>query len=118
MDAMRKRFRELHAAGTFVMPNAWDVGSALVLQRAGFEALATTSSGLAASLGKADQQVTRDELVTHVTAVAAAITVPLSVDAERLFAETAEGIAETVGLLAAASRRRTLCPVRSRARRG
>ncbi|MDI6097097.1 isocitrate lyase/phosphoenolpyruvate mutase family protein [Actinoplanes sp. NEAU-A12] len=99
---MRKRFRELHSAGTFVMPNAWDVGSARVLRQAGFEALATTSSGLAASLGKQDQQVTRDELVAHVTAVTAAIAVPLSVDSERLFAETADGIAETVDLLAAA----------------
>ena len=102
MDAMRKRFRELHSAGTFVMPNAWDVGSARVLQQAGFEALATTSSGLAASLGKLDQQVTRDELVTHVAAVTAAIAVPLSVDSERLFAATDDGIAETVDLLAAA----------------
>lgn len=102
MDAARKRFRELHAAGTFVMPNAWDVGSARVLRQAGFAAVATTSSGLAASLGKLDQQVTRDELVTHVTAVAAAVDVPVSVDSEWLFADTAEGIAETVRLLAEA----------------
>jgi 2-methylisocitrate lyase-like PEP mutase family enzyme len=102
MDAVRKRFRELHAAGTFVMPNAWDVGSARVLRQAGFAALATTSSGLAASLGKLDQQVTRDELAAHVTAVAAAVDVPVSVDSEWLFADTAEGIAETVALLAAA----------------
>jgi 2-methylisocitrate lyase-like PEP mutase family enzyme len=102
MDSVRKRFRELHAAGTFVMPNAWDVGSARVLRQAGFPAVATTSSGLAAGLGKLDQQVTRDELVAHVTAVAAAIDVPVSVDSEWLFADTADGIAETVDLLAAA----------------
>jgi 2-methylisocitrate lyase-like PEP mutase family enzyme len=102
MDSVRKRFRELHAAGTFVMPNVWDVGSARVLRQAGFAALATTSSGLAASLGKLDQQVTRDELVTQVTVIAAAVGVPLSVDSEWLFADTADGIAETVGLLAAA----------------
>jgi 2-methylisocitrate lyase-like PEP mutase family enzyme len=102
MGSVRERFRELHAAGTFVMPNAWDVGSAKVLVSSGFAAVATTSSGLAASLGKRDQQVTRDELLAHVTAVASAIAVPVSVDAERLFAGTAAGIAETVGLLAAA----------------
>jgi 2-methylisocitrate lyase-like PEP mutase family enzyme len=102
MDAVRKRFRELHAAGTFVMPNAWDVGSARVLRQAGSVALATTSSGLAASLGKLDQQVTRDELLAHVTAVVAAVDVPVSVDSEWLFADTPEGIAETVGLLAEA----------------
>jgi 2-methylisocitrate lyase-like PEP mutase family enzyme len=102
MGSVRERFRELHATGTFVMPNAWDVGSAKVLVSAGFAAVATTSSGLAASLGKRDQQVTRDELVAHVTAVTAAVDVPVSVDAERLFADTPAGIAETVDLLAAA----------------
>ncbi|GIE34378.1 2-methylisocitrate lyase [Actinoplanes italicus] len=102
MGSVRERFRELHATGTFVMPNAWDAGSARVLASLGFEAVATTSSGLAASLGKRDQQVTRDELVTHVAAVSAAVGVPVSVDAERLYADTAAGIAETVDLLAAA----------------
>ncbi|HWS31346.1 MAG TPA: isocitrate lyase/phosphoenolpyruvate mutase family protein [Actinoplanes sp.] len=91
-------FRDLHATGTFVIPNAWDVGSARMLEAAGFAAVATTSSGLAASLGKLDQQVTRDELVTHVAAVAAALTVPVSVDGERLF----DDVAGTVGLLAEA----------------
>jgi 2-methylisocitrate lyase-like PEP mutase family enzyme len=102
MGSVRERFRELHATGTFVMPNAWDAGSARVLVSLGFAAVATTSSGLAASLGKRDQQVTRDELVAHVAAVSAAIGVPVSVDAERLYADTAAGIAETVDLLAAA----------------
>ncbi|MEU4619235.1 isocitrate lyase/phosphoenolpyruvate mutase family protein [Actinoplanes sp. NPDC023801] len=102
MRSVRERFRRLHSTGTFVMPNAWDAGSARVLATTGFAAVATTSSGLAASLGKRDQQVTRDELVAHVTAVTAAVGVPVSVDAERLFADTAGGIAETVDLLAAA----------------
>ncbi|GID59693.1 2-methylisocitrate lyase [Actinoplanes couchii] len=69
-----------------------------MLEAAGFPAVATTSSGLAASLGKLDQQVTRDELVTHVAAVASALTVPLSVDGERLF----DDVAGTVDLLAGA----------------
>jgi 2-methylisocitrate lyase-like PEP mutase family enzyme len=96
------RFRALHEAGTFLLPNPWDVGSARLLESLGFAALATTSSGLAASLGKLDQQVTRDELVAHVAAVTAAVGIPLNVDAERCFAETAAGIAETVDLLAEA----------------
>ena len=61
----RARFRELHAREQlFVMPNPWDVGSAKLLESCGFEALATTSAGFAWSLGKLDQQVTRDELRT------------------------------------------------------
>ncbi|MCY1139893.1 isocitrate lyase/phosphoenolpyruvate mutase family protein [Actinoplanes sp. Pm04-4] len=99
---MRDRFHALHESGTFLLPNPWDVGSARVLESLGFQALATTSSGLAASLGKRDQQVTRAELVAHVAAVTAAVTVPLNVDAERCFADAPDGIAETIDLLAEA----------------
>jgi 2-methylisocitrate lyase-like PEP mutase family enzyme len=102
MTDLRDRFRGLHAAGTFLLPNPWDAGSARLLESLGFPALATTSSGLAASLGKRDQQVTRDELVAHVAALTAAVGIPLNVDAERCFADTPDGIAETVDLLAAA----------------
>ncbi|WP_250007417.1 isocitrate lyase/phosphoenolpyruvate mutase family protein [Actinoplanes sp. M2I2] len=99
---MRDRFRALHDSGTFLLPNPWDAGSARLLESLGFEALATTSSGLAASLGQADQQVSRDELVAHVAALTAAVRIPLNVDAERCFADTPEGIAETVDQLAEA----------------
>ncbi len=102
MREIRDRFRSLHESGTFLLPNPWDVGSARLLGTLGFPALATTSSGLAASLGKPDQQVTRDELVAHVAAVTAAVRIPLNVDAERCFADTPDGIAETVDLLAGA----------------
>lgn len=99
----RARFAELHRRdGVFVLPNPWDVGSAKLLAHLGFEALATTSAGLAWSLGKQDQQVTRDELVAHVAMLAAATDLPLTVDSERLFADDLAGIAETVGLLLAA----------------
>jgi 2-methylisocitrate lyase-like PEP mutase family enzyme len=99
----RARFRELHAReGLFVMPNAWDAGSARLLASLGCEALATTSSGCAAALGRHDGQVSRDELVLHVAALAAATPLPLSVDSERLFAEDLDGVAETVRLLAEA----------------
>ncbi|WP_127548384.1 isocitrate lyase/phosphoenolpyruvate mutase family protein [Actinoplanes sp. OR16] len=102
MTNVRERFRDLHESGTFIIPNPWDVGSGRLLESWGFPALATTSSGLAASLGKLDQQVTRDELVAHVRALTAAVSIPVNVDAERCFADTADGIAETTDLLAEA----------------
>jgi 2-methylisocitrate lyase-like PEP mutase family enzyme len=92
-------FSELHRDGIFVMPNPWDRGSALVLEEMGFPALATTSAGLGRSLGKDDQQVTRDELVWHVAELTGVLSVPLNVDAERLYPDEPGGIAETVRLL-------------------
>jgi 2-methylisocitrate lyase-like PEP mutase family enzyme len=96
------RFRELHAGGTFLIPNAWDVASAKLFAADGAVALATTSSGLAATLGRADQHVTRDELVAHVAALASATEVPLSVDAEDGYATGTKGVAKTVRMLAEA----------------
>ena len=99
----RERFRELHAGQElFVMPNPWDVGSAKLLAACGFPALATTSAGFAWALGKHDQQVTRDELVAHVAALAAATPLPLNVDSERCYPDDTGGVAETVRLLAEA----------------
>ena len=82
------------------MPNPWDLGSALLLQSRGFPALATTSAGFAWTLGKLDTEVTRDELVEHVRALAGVTTVPLNVDSERLYPDDPGGVAETVRLLA------------------
>lgn len=96
------RFRTLHASGLFIMPNAWDVGSARILATVGFSAIATTSSGHAASLGRSDQQVTLAELIAHVEALVAAVDIPLSVDAERCFADDPAGVADTVRLIARA----------------
>ncbi len=93
-------FRALHAEGTFLIPNPWDVGSARYLAWRGVQALATTSSGFAATLGRLDQQTTRDELVAHVAAITAAVDIPVNVDAERCFAEDQAGVATTVRLLA------------------
>lgn len=99
----RARFRELHAREQlFVMPNPWDAGSARMLATLGFEALATTSAGFAWSIGKADQHVTRDELVAHVAQLAAATPLPLNVDSERCYPEDPGGVAETVRRLAEA----------------
>ena len=84
------------------MPNPWDPGAARLLAALGFEALATTSAGLAWSLGKLDQQVSRDELGVHVAALAQATPLPLNVDGERCFPDEAGGVAQTVALLAEA----------------
>jgi len=83
------------------MPNAWDVGSALVLQSLGFDAIATTSSGFAAALGRHDQNVTLAELAVHVAAVCEAVDIPLSVDAEAGYSDDADGLGWTLGQLAA-----------------
>jgi 2-methylisocitrate lyase-like PEP mutase family enzyme len=96
---VNEAFRTLHAAGTFVIPNPWDIPSARLLEHLGFRALATTSSGFAASLGRADQHVTRDELVAHVAALTAAVSIPVSVDAERGYAAATAGVADTVRML-------------------
>jgi 2-methylisocitrate lyase-like PEP mutase family enzyme len=99
----RSRFGTLHARDElFVMPNPWDIGSARLLESCGFEALATTSAGFAWSLGRLDQTVTRDELVAHVAALAAATSVPLNVDSERCYPDDPGGVAATVSLLAEA----------------
>lgn len=83
------------------MPNAWDVGSALVLQSLGFEAVATTSSGFAASLGRHDQSVTLAELAVHVADLCNALDIPLSIDAEAGYSRDLDGLPRTVGQLAA-----------------
>ncbi len=100
-DSLGHRFADLHREGTFLMPNAWDIGSAKVLASLGFPAIATTSSGFAASLGRMDQETSLDELVTHVGALTSAVEIPLSVDAENGYAPTSAGVAETVDRLAA-----------------
>jgi 2-methylisocitrate lyase-like PEP mutase family enzyme len=98
--ARNARFHQMHASGTFIIPNPYDIGSARLLEGMGFTALATTSAGFAGTLGRLDMAITRDELVPHVAALAAAVEVPLNVDAERCFSETPEGIAETIAMLA------------------
>ncbi|MGH7462144.1 MAG: isocitrate lyase/phosphoenolpyruvate mutase family protein, partial [Longimicrobiales bacterium] len=65
VQTKRAAFRALHAEGCFVLPNPWDVGSAVLLTQLGFPALATTSSGFAWSLGRQDNHVSLDEALTH-----------------------------------------------------
>lgn len=97
-----ERFRALHDNGLFVMPNAWDAGSAKLLEHLGFPALATTSSGHAGSLGRLDQRVRRDELLAHTEQLAAAVGIPLNVDAEGCFPDEPGGVARTVEMITAA----------------
>ncbi|MDQ3310734.1 MAG: isocitrate lyase/phosphoenolpyruvate mutase family protein [Actinomycetota bacterium] len=99
---MTTRFGELHRSDMFVMPNAWDAGSAKLLESLGAVAIATTSSGFAASLGRPDMSVTRDEVVAHTAALAGAVDIPLSVDAERGYGATPDDVATTVAQLAGA----------------
>jgi 2-methylisocitrate lyase-like PEP mutase family enzyme len=102
MTTSTDRFRSLHADGTFVMPNPYDLGSARLLAALGFQALASTSAGFAATLGRLDMMVGREELLDHVDALAAATDLPLNVDSERCYAEDLAGVTETVELLAEA----------------
>lgn len=91
-----ERFLALHRPGQpLLLPNPWDVGSARLLASLGFEALATTSSGFAATLGRLDGSVTRQEALEHAAAIAAATDLPVSADLENGFADTPEGVAET-----------------------
>ncbi|MEP7112380.1 MAG: isocitrate lyase/phosphoenolpyruvate mutase family protein [Ilumatobacteraceae bacterium] len=102
MTTSTDRFRALHTDGTFVMPNPHDLGSARLLAALGFPALASTSSGFAATLGRLDMTVSRDELLDHVGSLTTATDLPLNVDSERCYADDLPGVVETVQLLAQA----------------
>ena len=90
-------FLALHQAGQpLVMPNPYDAGSARVLAASGFAALATTSSGFAATMGRRDHKVTRDEALSGGASIAAAVDVPVSADLENGFADDPAGVAATI----------------------
>ena len=93
-----ERFRALHAGDPFVIPNPWDAGSARALAALGFEALATTSSGFAFTLGRLDGSATLDEVAAHVAALSEATDLPVSVDLENGY----DSPAETIRRIAAA----------------
>src|SRR5260370_28218551 len=96
-------FLDLHRRGTpLLMPNPWDRGSARLLASLGFAALATTSSGFAATLGKLDGSVTRDEAIEHSAWIAGGTDLPVSADLEDCYADDPEGVAETGRLALAA----------------
>ena len=95
-------FRALHEGDPFVIPNPWDVGSARVLEALGFEALATTSSGFAFTLGRLDGQATLDDVVAHVAKLDRATGLPVSVDLENGYAPDAAGVAHAIERVAGA----------------
>lgn len=94
----RRTFRRLHASGCFVIPNPWDLGSALYLQSLGFKALATTSSGFAWSQGRSDGDVALDTALAHFESLVAATDVPVNADFESGFSSDAAGVAASVAL--------------------
>jgi len=96
------RFRALHEGEPFVIPNPWDAGTARVLEALGFEALATTSSGFAFTLGRLDGSVNLAEIEAHVRMLDAATSLPLSVDLENGYGPRPEDAAEAIRRVAAA----------------
>jgi 2-methylisocitrate lyase-like PEP mutase family enzyme len=98
-----RRFRALHERkSAFIIPNPYDVGTALLLAHLGFEALATTSAGYAFTLGKRDGGLTREQALTGARTIAAATDLPVSADLENGFGDAPAAAAETIRLAAAA----------------
>jgi methylisocitrate lyase len=95
------RFRQLHESGCFVIPNPWDLGSARLLEQLGFPALATTSSGFAWSLGRPDNHVSLDEVLSHFRAIAQGVGIPVNADFENGFAIEPPGVYANVAAAAA-----------------
>ncbi|MEO7987762.1 MAG: isocitrate lyase/phosphoenolpyruvate mutase family protein [Gemmatimonadales bacterium] len=103
MDVNENRiaeFHRLHSTGCFVMPNPWDAGSARALEQLGFKALATTSAGLAWTLGRTDTHVTRDEVLDHLRLIVGAVTVPVNADFEGGYAVDPADVAANVTMAA------------------
>jgi 2-methylisocitrate lyase-like PEP mutase family enzyme len=92
----RVTFRKLHESGCFIIPNPFDPGSARALQHLGFKALASTSAGFAWTIAKADNRVTVDEVCDHLTALCAAVDIPVNADFEGGFAHEPEKVGVNV----------------------
>jgi 2-methylisocitrate lyase-like PEP mutase family enzyme len=92
----RTIFRKMHESGCFVLPNPWDAGSARALQHLGFKAIASTSAGFAWSIGKADNRVTLEEVLQHLTMLCSAVDLPVNADFEGGFAHEADKVAANV----------------------
>jgi 2-methylisocitrate lyase-like PEP mutase family enzyme len=91
-------FRAMHESGCFVLPNPWDIGTAIYLEHLGFEALATTSAGFAFSRGKRDGGVPRDEMLAHIREIVEATSLPVNADFLAGYADEPEGVATNVRL--------------------
>jgi 2-methylisocitrate lyase-like PEP mutase family enzyme len=97
-NAAAAKFRAMHESGCFVLPNPWDIGTAIYLEHLGFKALATTSAGFAFSRGKPDGAVPRDEMLAHVREVVEATALPVNADFLNGFAHNPEELASNVKL--------------------
>jgi 2-methylisocitrate lyase-like PEP mutase family enzyme len=91
-------FRTLHDSGCFVLPNPWDLGTAIYLERLGFKALATTSAGFAFSRGKPDGGIPRDQMLAHIREIVDATELPVNADFMAGYADEPEGLATNVQL--------------------
>src|ERR1043166_7667840 len=92
------KFRALHESGCFVLPNPWDMGTAIYLEHLGFKALATTSAGFAFSRGKPDGAVPRDEMLAHIREIVAATPLPVNADFMAGYGDEPQGVAGNVRL--------------------
>jgi len=92
------KFRAMHESGCFVLPNPWDIGTAIYLEHLGFKALATTSAGFAFSRGKRDGGVPRDEMLAHIREIVEATALPVNADFLNGFADKPEEVAANVKL--------------------
>ncbi|QJP13304.1 isocitrate lyase/phosphoenolpyruvate mutase family protein [Starkeya sp. ORNL1] len=97
MNDKATAFRQLHdEPGTFIIPNPWDIGTARILAALGFPALATTSAGMAFSLGGAEGATPREDVLSHCRAIVGATPLPVSADLEKGFGDSPESAAETI----------------------
>jgi 2-methylisocitrate lyase-like PEP mutase family enzyme len=95
------KFRAMHESGCFVLPNPWDIGTAIYLEHLGFQALATTSAGFAFSRGKRDGAVPRDEMLEHIREIVEATSLPINADFLAGYADDPEDVAANVRLCVA-----------------
>jgi 2-methylisocitrate lyase-like PEP mutase family enzyme len=96
--SLAAKFRELHESGCFVLPNPWDIGTAIYLEHLGFKALATTSAGFAFSRGKPDGGVPRDEMLAHIHEIVEVTSLPVNADFHAAYADEPERVAANVQL--------------------
>src|SRR5215510_5903257 len=96
--SLAAKFRSLHEAGCFVLPNPWDIGTAIYLEHLGFKALATTSAGFAFSRGKPDGGVPRDEMLAHIREIVQPTALPVNADFMAGYADEPEEVAANVRL--------------------
>jgi len=96
--SLAAKFRALHESGCFVLPNPWDIGTAIYLEHLGFKALATTSAGFAFSRGKPDGGVPRDEMLAHIREIVKTTALPVNADFHAGYADEPEDVAANVRL--------------------